>query len=140
MPAWTETALFKLEQGRRQRLLRERWLRRQAFWIVALTLVGMMVIGALLLALPAQAQTDQQLNLRLPAGLPTQAWPAAARSGAPAHRLQFTPRQGIVEQGIAASFDAVAQCQKGAYPGATLAAYHVAPIGSNAQPDHCYRY
>ncbi|MEJ6003046.1 hypothetical protein [Paucibacter soli] len=100
-----------------------------------------MALPPLLLALPALAQTEQApLNLRMPVQPPSQARPADSRPGGVANRLRFTPRQGILEQGIEASYEAVAQCQKGPYPGATLAAYHVIPIGGNAQPDHCYRY
>lgn len=97
---------------------------------------------AMPLALAAQPIVER-LNLRLPASTAKSSAPLplpAAAPGAFASRLRFMPREGLIAQGIEASFDAVVQCQKGPYPGATVAAYHVMPIGSNAQPDHCYRY
>lgn len=86
------------------------------------------------------------LDLRLP---PRPAQPSLATAtgdDTPApHRINRTmrlePRKSFIEWGVEGSREALIACQKGPYPGATVAAYTAAQtMGTEAQPDHCHRF
>ena len=57
-----------------------------------------------------------------------------------ARTVQVTPRKSIIEKGVEGSREALIECQKGSYPGATVAAYGVQSMGTESQPDHCRRF
>ena len=108
-------------------------------------LTGPLACALLLAALPLRghAAPPEPLDLRLP--------PAAARlavaapgSGATQPRgnrtLRLEPRKTFIERGVEGSREALIACQKGPYPGATVATSGVLVAGGEAQPDHCYRF
>ena len=92
-----------------------------------------------------RAGSADRLDLRLP---PSTGRPAlkAASTGIeptpshPVRTLRLEPRRSFIEQGVEGSREALIACQKGAYPGATLASSAVQVSGGDAQPDHCYRF
>ena len=100
-----------------------------------------LAMAALLAALPSSGQAGtadtQPLDLRLPpAATRPVAVPAPRRQ--PAMRLE--PRKTLIERGVEGSREALIACQRGAYPGATVAASAVLTAGGEGQPDHCYRF
>lgn len=54
--------------------------------------------------------------------------------------IRLEPVRSIAEWGVDSSREALAACQRGPYPGATVSAYSSWTSRSNAQPDHCYRF
>ena len=100
-------------------------------------------------ALPASpashATPSQALDLRLPPGV-GQSPHVAAAAGVTAiqsprtRTLQLEPRKSFLERGVEGSREALIACQRGAYPGATVAASTVQTTAGDAQPDHCYRF
>lgn len=54
--------------------------------------------------------------------------------------MRLEPVRSILEWGVEGSREALIACRKGAYPGATVAAYSAWTPHSNAQPDHCDRF
>ncbi len=91
------------------------------------------------------AAPPEPLDMRLP---PTVARPtvaAAADDGTAVQRrakqaIRLEPRQSFIEWGVQGSREALIACQKGPYPGATVASSGVPVAGGEAQPDHCYRF
>jgi hypothetical protein len=49
-------------------------------------------------------------------------------------------KKSMIETGIENSAKALIECQKGAYPGATLGSLATSTPQSNRQPDHCFRF
>ena len=87
----------------------------------------------------------EPLNLRLPrpaARLPTLPATDAVISVQPRRTatVQLEPRKSFIEWGVEGSREALIACQRGAYPGATVAAYGMQGLGAEAQPDHCHRF
>lgn len=109
------------------------------------------VIAGMLAPMPGHAVPQESLadgatrldalDLRLP---PSAGRPAhAAATAIPRQRhptLRLEPRKSFIEQGVEGSREALIACQRGAYPGATVAASSVQTPGGDAQPDHCYRF
>lgn len=96
---------------------------------------------AALLAPAAQAQPPAAapLDLRLPPSMASAAQHARHTVTRPRQTLQLEPRKSWLERGVEGSREALIECQRGAYPGATVAAYGQ-PAGTEAQPDHCRRF
>ncbi|MBI3346039.1 MAG: hypothetical protein HY020_02375 [Burkholderiales bacterium] len=89
----------------------------------------------------ARADRRQALDLRLPPSAGR--LPQAAMASIPQPRnstLRLEPRKSYIEQGVDGSREALIACQRGAYPGATVAASSVQTTAGDAQPDHCYRF
>lgn len=91
---------------------------------------------------PVAGRSDR-LNLRPPliasrVSLPSPAPGPVVPSGSRSIRLE--PVRSIAEWGVDSSREALAACQRGPYPGATVSAYSSWTSRSNAQPDHCYRF
>jgi hypothetical protein len=92
------------------------------------------------------APQPQLLDLRLPPPAPP---PAIALVGARSdsrteqgrrRALRLEARKSFIEWGVEGSREALMACQRGAYPGATVAASGVLTAGGEGQPDHCYRF
>lgn len=54
--------------------------------------------------------------------------------------MRLQPVRNVFEWGVEGSREALIACQRGAYPGAAVAAYQTWTQKSNAQPDHCDRF
>lgn len=94
---------------------------------------------ALLMGASAQATTPadpKPLNLRLPPQ-PARLVPTAA---AQPRTVRLEARKTFIEWGVEGSREALIACQRGAYPGATVASSGVLVAGGEGQPDHCYRF
>ena len=94
------------------------------------------------------AARAEPLDMRLPPTVARPSVASAAEGGTTVqHRanranraIRLEPRQSFIEWGLQGSREALIACQKGAYPGATVAASGVLVAGGEAQPDHCYRF
>ncbi|MFG6487683.1 hypothetical protein ACG04R_13455 [Roseateles sp. BYS78W] len=85
----------------------------------------------------ADHASADRLYLRVrPSTVETPLFARASRS----QPIRLEPRKSLIEQGIEGSREALIACQRGAYPGATVSASAVKAAGSEAQPDHCYRF
>lgn len=115
-----------------------------AFWVLV-AMICTIPAWAVTLPLSDAERPSAPLDLRLP--------PHAARDAAPAAQLptakpvagtgqsmRVQPIRTLFEWGVEGSREALIACQRGAYPGAAVAAYQTWTPKSNAQPDHCDRF
>jgi hypothetical protein len=57
-----------------------------------------------------------------------------------AKAIAGSAKKSFIETGIENSAKALIECQKGAYPGATLGSLATSTPQTNRQPDHCFRF
>lgn len=94
------------------------------------------------------AARPEPLDMRLPSTVARTTVAAAADGGTAAQQrpnrasraIRLEPRLSFIEWGVQGSREALIACQKGPYPGATVASSGVLVAGGEAQPDHCYRF